>query len=105
MREVETLFHEFGHALHFLLSNSKYYTNGSNHLELDALELPSMLIERLAFHPEVLSLYAKHHKTGKPIPQELVDKYKQKQSYSIFSQVLGLTDMSSFRYAYTHIKP
>ena len=94
VREVETLFHEFGHALHFLLSNSKYYTNGSNHLELDALELPSMLIERLAFHPEVLSLYAKHHKTGKPIPQELVDKYKQKQSYSIFSQVLGLTDMS-----------
>ena len=92
--EVRTLFHEFGHALHFLLSKSRYNSNTSQNLEWDVLELPSTLMENLAFHPEVLPFYAKHHKTGEIIPQELVDKYKQKQSYDMFLRTLGIADLS-----------
>ena len=92
--EVTILFHEFGHALHFLLSKNKYHSNDSQSIETDAVEIPSTLMENLAFHPEVLPLYAKHYKTGKPIPQELVDKYKQKQSYDKFFQALETTTSS-----------
>ena len=92
--EVETLFHEFGHALHFLLSKSKYSLNQAQNLEQDAIEFPSKLMENLAFHPEVLPLYAKHYKTGKIIPQELVDKYKQVLSYDNLGQNLYRLELS-----------
>ncbi len=70
--ETNTLFHEFGHALQALLSNVTY--PGVASLVRDYVELPSQVMENWASDPEVINLYAKHYKTGKPIPKELVDK-------------------------------
>lgn len=69
---VETMFHEFGHALHSFFRNVNY--NGSSRTEQDFVELPSQINEHWAFEPEVLKVYAKHYKTGETIPQELIDK-------------------------------
>ena len=69
---VETMFHEFGHALHSFFRNVHY--TGTSRVEQDFVELPSQINEHWAFEPEVLKVYAKHYKTGEVIPQELVDK-------------------------------
>jgi peptidyl-dipeptidase Dcp len=69
--EVKTLFHEFGHALHSLLSNQTYR---SLSVPVDFVELPSQIMENWALHPEVLKLYARHYKTGEVIPDALVEK-------------------------------
>jgi peptidyl-dipeptidase Dcp len=69
--EVETFFHEFGHALHGLFSNARYK---SLSVPRDFVELPSQIMEHWAFEPEVLNYYAKHYETGEVIPQELIDK-------------------------------
>ena len=72
--EVETLFHEFGHALHGMLSNVTYGGLAGTSVSRDFVELPSQVLEHWAFHPEVLKLYAKHYETGEVIPDELVAK-------------------------------
>ena len=72
--EVTTLFHEFGHALHGLLSNCTYRRLSGTSVSRDFVELPSQIMENWAKHPEVIKTYAKHYETGEPIPQELVDK-------------------------------
>lgn len=72
--EVETLFHEFGHALHGMLSNVTYAGLAGTSVPRDFVELPSQVLEHWAFHPEVLKLYAKHYQTGEVIPQELIAK-------------------------------
>ncbi len=72
--EVETLFHEFGHGLHGLLSKCHYRTLSGTSVSRDFVELPSQVMEHWAVEPEVLKMYAKHYKTGEVIPQTLVDK-------------------------------
>jgi peptidyl-dipeptidase Dcp len=74
---VLTLFHEFGHALHGLLSDCTYYRLSGTSVPRDFVELPSQIMENWAFEPEVLKVYAKHYETGEVIPQELVDKMKK----------------------------
>ncbi len=69
--EVETLFHEFGHALHGLLRN-RTYTNQT--MPRDFVEFPSQIMENWASEPEVLKHYALHYETGEPIPDELITK-------------------------------
>ncbi|MBQ5638984.1 MAG: M3 family metallopeptidase, partial [Alistipes sp.] len=69
---VETLFHEFGHALHSFMRDVRY--NGAAGVERDFVELPSQINEHWAFEPEVLNVYAKHYQTGETIPLELVEK-------------------------------
>jgi peptidyl-dipeptidase Dcp len=70
--EVNTLFHELGHGLHSLLANTTYPNARS--VPRDFVELPSQIMENWALDPEVLPLYAKHYKTGEPMPKELLDK-------------------------------
>jgi peptidyl-dipeptidase Dcp len=77
--EVETLFHEFGHALQALLSNVSY--KGLS-LPGDFVELPSQIMENWAFEPEVLKTYAMHYKTGEVIPQNLVDKITKSKKFN-----------------------
>jgi peptidyl-dipeptidase Dcp len=74
--EVTTLFHEFGHALHGLFSNSSYYMTSCNSVPIDFVELPSQIMENWASEPEVLKVYAKHYKTGEIIPTKFVEKIK-----------------------------
>lgn len=72
--EVETLFHEFGHVLHGLLSDCEYYKISGTSVPRDFVELPSQIMENWALEPEVLKLYAKHYQTGEVLPQEILDK-------------------------------
>jgi peptidyl-dipeptidase Dcp len=76
LEEVGTLFHEFGHALHGLLSACEYESLSGTDVPRDFVELPSQIMENWATHPEVLKSYARHYKTGEAIPQELIDKIK-----------------------------
>ena len=76
---VETLFHEFGHALHSFMRDVRY--NGAAGVERDFVELPSQINEHWAFEPEVLNVYAKHYQTGETIPLELVEKLQQSARY------------------------
>ena len=72
--EVETMFHEFGHALHGMLSKVNYKGVSCTNVYRDFVELPSQINEHWAFHPEVLKLYAKHYQTGETIPDSLIEK-------------------------------
>lgn len=72
--EVTTAFHEFGHALHGMFSNVKYPRFSGTSVPRDFVEYPSQVNEMWASWPEVLKHYAKHYKTGKPMPQALLDK-------------------------------
>src|SRR5881392_2913857 len=72
--EVRTAFHEFGHALHGMFSNVKYPRFSGTSVPRDFVEYPSQVNQMWATWPEVLKNYAKHYKTGEPIPQALLDK-------------------------------
>ena len=72
--EVETAFHEFGHALHGLLTKCHYPSVSGTSVTRDFVETFSQFNENWAFQPELLAQYAKHYQTGEVIPQELVDK-------------------------------
>ena len=72
--EVKTAFHEFGHALHGMFSNVKYPHFSGTSVPRDFVEYPSQVNEMWAVWPEVLGNYAKHYKTGAPMPKELLDK-------------------------------
>ena len=72
--EVETAFHEFGHALHGMLTTAPFRGIAGTNVDRDIVEMPSQLNEHWAYVPEVLKNYARHYKTGEVIPQELVDK-------------------------------
>jgi len=80
--EVSTLFHEFGHALHGLLSKCTYSMLSGTSVPRDFVELPSQIMENWAGDPEALQLYAKHYQTGEPIPQSLIDKLKNSSFFN-----------------------
>jgi oligopeptidase A len=73
--EVTTLFHEFGHGLHHMLTQVEVLeVSGINGVAWDAVELPSQFLENWCWHPESLALIASHHETGEPLPEDLLDK-------------------------------
>ena len=80
--QVETMFHEFGHALHGLLSQCSYIGTSGTNVKRDFVELPSQINENWAFQPEVLATYAFHYETGEVIPQELVDKVQAAANFN-----------------------
>jgi len=75
--EVRTLFHEFGHALHGLLSRCRYRSLSGVATALDCSELPSQIMEHWAFEPEVMALYARHHRTGEHLPEGLAARVRR----------------------------
>ncbi|MFK5856127.1 MAG: M3 family metallopeptidase [Bacteroidota bacterium] len=80
--EVQTLFHEFGHGLHGLLSNIEYQTISGTSVKRDFVELPSQIMENWALEPDMLELYAYHYKTGELIPKALVDKIQKSSQFN-----------------------
>ncbi len=80
--EVQTLFHEFGHALQGLLSDVQYKSLSGTSVTRDYVELCSQFMENWAAEPEVLREYARHYKTGEPIPQEYIDKLEQSKHFN-----------------------
>ncbi|QYJ91656.1 M3 family metallopeptidase [Shewanella halotolerans] len=81
--EASTLFHEFGHALHAMLSDVEYRSQAGTSVPRDYVEFPSQVMENWMTQPEVLAQFAKHYKTGEVIPQSLVEKI---QAASKFNQ-------------------
>jgi peptidyl-dipeptidase Dcp len=80
LEETRTLFHEFGHALHALTARIHYRSLAA--VPRDFVELPSQIMENWALEPEVLKIYAKHYKTGAPIPDELVRKIGNAEKFN-----------------------
>ncbi|MBO4586369.1 MAG: M3 family metallopeptidase [Bacteroidales bacterium] len=79
--ESETLFHEFGHALHGLLSKCTYPSLAGTNVPRDFVELPSQVMENWCRHPKVMKMYAKHYQTGETIPDALIAKIAAAQTY------------------------
>jgi len=98
-REVTTLFHEFGHALHGMLANTTYPSLSGTSVSWDFVELPSQVLENWAYEKETLELFAKHYKTGVMIPMELVERIKESANFlegmaTVRQLSFGLLDMS-----------
>jgi len=79
--ETQTLYHEFGHALHSILSRCHYPTLSGTNVPRDFVEMPSQFMEHFAFEPEVLKVYAHHYQTGELIPDALVKKIESAATY------------------------
>ena len=88
--ETQTLFHEFGHALHNLLARNRYVGTGMDRVERDFVELPSQIMENWAMEPPMLKSYAKHYQTGEIIPDRLIRKIRDSR---YFNQGFATTEL------------
>jgi oligopeptidase A len=97
--DVQTLFHEFGHCLHHLLTEIEWpQVNGINNVEWDAVELPSQLFENWCWQDEILARFARHYKTGEEIPSDLKDRllrsrHFQKATFLVRQLEYAICDM------------
>lgn len=87
--EVRTVFHEFGHALHGLFSDVRYPRLSGTSVPRDFVEYPSQVNEMWIMWPEVLANYARHHSTGEPLPQDVVDRLNESQ---LWGEGFGTTE-------------
>jgi oligopeptidase A len=95
--DVVTLFHEFGHALHHLLTQASYPSvAGINGVPWDAVELPSQLMENFAWEPEVLPMISGHYETGEPLPQDIVDRLLGSRQFLSGLQMLRQLEFAVF---------
>lgn len=102
-------FHEMGHALHSLLSNSKYWRISGMYVPRDYVELPSQIMENYAFHPHVVQKYAFHYKTGKPMPKDMIIKLQKGKFFGAGRRLTGylasaILDMDYHSYAGNALK-
>lgn len=98
--DARTLFHEFGHALHGLLSNVTHPSVAGTAVSRDWVELPSQLYEHWFMVPEILSKYAKHYKTGESMPKALLKKVKAAQTFNAGFQTIEYTSSALIDMAY-----
>ena len=108
-QEVTTLFHEFGHALHGMLANTKYSSLSGTSVYWDFVELPSQLMENWCYQPEALTRFAKHYQTDELIPEEMIAKIKKAAFFHQGLQTLrqlsfGYLDLSYHSQTAPHIK-
>ncbi len=89
--EVETMFHEFGHGLHGMLTRVEYKSQAGTNVDRDFVELPSQIHEHWALEPELLKVYARHYKTGEVMPDELIAKL---QAASTHNQGFATTELA-----------
>ncbi len=95
--EVTTLFHEFGHGLHHMLTQVEVAdVSGINGVAWDAVELPSQFLENWCWNPESLKLIAAHHETGEPLPQDLLDKMLAAKNFQAGMQMVRQLEFSLF---------
>lgn len=99
LNDARTLFHEFGHALHGLLSKVTYTSLASPNVYWDFVELPSQVMENWLMEAETLQLFAKHHETGEVLPGELIEKVKKAQTFNA-----GLMNIRQLSFGYLDIK-
>ena len=89
MSEVETFLHEFGHAIHGLMANTKYRAMSGTSVYRDFVELPSQIMENWAGEKEFLHTFARHYQTGELIPDELVERMKAAQNFNVANGCIG----------------
>lgn len=95
--DVETLFHEMGHAIHHLFSKCKEINvSGINGVEWDGVEFPSQFLENFAYEPKVLESFAKHYESGEVLPKELMQKLKYAKNYHSAMMMLRQVEFSLF---------
>ena len=99
--EVTTFLHEFGHALHGMLSQSRYQSQSGTNVYWDFVELPSQIMENFAYQPEFLQGFAKHYLTGEAIPTELIERIVAARNYNVAYFCIrqlsfGLLDMAYY---------
>ena len=107
LEEVETVFHEFGHALHGLLSQCNYEAISGTSVARDFVELPSQINEHWAMEPEVLKAYAKHYETGEVIPDALIEKINRQSTFNegfITTELLAASILDMELHNLTEIK-
>lgn len=97
--EVNTFLHEFGHALHGMLANSRFASLSGTNVYWDFVELPSQIMENFAIEGDFLNTFAKHYKTGEPIPESFIQRLVQASNFNVayacMRQVsFGLLDMA-----------
>jgi oligopeptidase A len=81
--EVETVFHEFGHVIHHLLSMTRFPSSGMGSVEWDAVEFPSQIMERWCWEPELLRTMTAHRETGAPMPEELIERLVASRNFQV----------------------
>ena len=97
--ELTTLLHEFGHSLHGMMAQGRYGSQTGTNVARDFVELPSQIMENWAYEPEFLQTFARHYRTGEPLPAELIAKVEAAKNYlAAYSQVrqlqFGILDMA-----------